>query len=83
MLSQTRPLTNGTMKELIRTNDVVLISYLEHRLREEGIEALTLDAHMSILEGSLGVLPRRIMVGEDDHARAERVLEDVRRGQTA
>jgi hypothetical protein len=68
------------MKELIRTNDMVLISYIEHRLREEGIEPLTLDAHMSILEGSLGVLPRRIMVGDDDHARAETILVDVRRG---
>lgn len=67
------------MKELIRTNDIVLISYLEHRLAEAGIEALTLDSHMSIVEGSLGVLPRRIMVGDDDLARAERILADVRR----
>lgn len=67
------------MKELIRTNDIVLISYLEHRLAEAGIEALTLDSHMSIVEGSLGVLPRRIMVGDDDLARAERILADVKR----
>lgn len=67
------------MKELIRTNDIVLISYLEHRLGEAGIEALTLDSHMSIVEGSLGVLPRRIMVGDDDLARAERILADVKR----
>lgn len=67
------------MKELFRTNDMVLISYLEHRLREEGIEPLTLDGHMSVLEGSIGVLPRRIMVSEDDHDRAVEVLSDVRR----
>jgi len=66
------------MKELFRTNDMVLISYLEHRLREEGIEPLTLDGHMSVLEGSIGALPRRIMVGEDDHDRAVEVLNGVR-----
>lgn len=69
------------MKELIRTNNMVLISYLEHRLAEEGIESLMLDAHMSILEGSLGVLPRRMMVDDDDHARADTILADVRREQ--
>ncbi|MGB5950537.1 MAG: DUF2007 domain-containing protein [Parvibaculum sp.] len=67
------------MKELTRTNDIVLLSYLEHRLREAGIEALTLDTHTSIVEGSLGILPRRIMVGDDDLGEAERILDDVRR----
>lgn len=57
---------------------MVLISYLEHRLREEGIEPLTLDGHMSVLEGSIGVLPRRIMVLEDDYDRAIEVLNDVK-----
>jgi hypothetical protein len=66
------------MKELFRTNDMVLISYLEHRLREEGIEPLTLDGHMSVLEGSLGVLPRRIMVSEEDHNRARGILDSVK-----
>ncbi|MCE9649952.1 MAG: DUF2007 domain-containing protein [Parvibaculum sp.] len=66
------------MKELIRTNDMVLISYLEHRLREEAIEPLTLDGHMSVLEGSLGVLQRRIMVAEDDYDRARGVLDGVK-----
>lgn len=69
------------MKELIRSNDMVLISYLEHRLREEGIECFMLDGHMSILEGSLGVLPRRMMVDDDDHIRADAILNDVRREQ--
>jgi hypothetical protein len=66
------------MKELIRTNDMVLMSYLEHRLNEEGIEPLTLDGHMSVLEGSLGVLPRRIMVTEEDYDRAWEVLNSVK-----
>ncbi len=66
------------MKELFRTNDMVLISYLEHRLREEGIEPLTLDGHMSVLEGSIGVLPRRIMVSEDNYDGAVGVLDSVK-----
>lgn len=67
------------MKELLRLNDMVLISYLEHRMREEGIETLMLDGHMSVMEGSLGVLPRRMMVGEDDYDRAQGILDEVRR----
>jgi hypothetical protein len=69
------------MKELTRTNDMVLISYLEHRLREEGIEPLVLDGHMSVLEGSIGVLPRRIMVPEDEYDRASHVLNSVKQEQ--
>lgn len=67
------------MKELFRSNDMVLISFLEHRLNEEGIEALMLDGYMSIMEGSLGVLPQRMMVMEEDLARARIVLDEVRK----
>jgi len=61
------------MKELLRTNDLVLISFVRALLDEAGIEALYLDHHMS-LEGSLGALPRRILVAEDDLPRARRIL---------
>lgn len=57
---------------------MVLISYLEHRLREEGIEPVMLDGYTSVMEGSLGVLPRRMMVIDEDHARAQGILDDVR-----
>jgi len=67
------------LKELFRSNDMVLISFLEHRLNEEGIEALMLDGYMSIMEGSLGVLPQRMMVMEEDLARARIVLDEVRK----
>ena len=67
------------MKELLRSNDPVLISYLEHRLREAGIEPLILDAYTSIVEGSLGILPRRMMVTEEDHPEASRILDEVQR----
>ena len=67
------------MTELFRTNDMVLISFIEHSLREEGIETLVLDGHMSVMEGSIGILPRRMMVAEDDHERADAILEALRK----
>ena len=48
------------MEELLRTNDLVLISFVEALLREAGIEPWVADQNMSIIEGSLGVLPRRV-----------------------
>lgn len=62
------------MRELIRTTDPVLISWLEATLRAEGIEPLVLDLHMSVLEGSVALLPRRVMVAEDDFAPASLIL---------
>ena len=65
------------LREIVRTNDAVLVSAIEALLRGAQIEHLILDQNMSVLEGSLGVLPRRIMVGEDDVAAARRVLTDA------
>lgn len=64
------------MKELIRTGDQVLISYLTHRLAEAGVESFGMDAHM---QRSLGILPQRIMVADEDYDRAQRILDEVRR----
>ena len=66
------------MKELLRTNDPVLISWLRAMLEGEEIEMFELDTHMSILEGSAGAIPRRIMVADDDHPRALRLYDDYR-----
>ena len=66
------------MKELVRTNDLVFLSFLETRLREAGIESFTLDTHMSVVEGTLGILPRRVMVADEDFAPAERLLAEAR-----
>ena len=63
------------MRELLRTNDLVRLSYLEALLRAEEIESLVLDGHMSVLEGSAGAIPRRLVVTSDDYAEARRVLE--------
>jgi hypothetical protein len=64
------------MLELLRTNDIVLISRIETLLEERGIGYVVFDAHMSALEGSIGILPRRVMVPSDDMAAARRALTD-------
>ena len=65
------------MKELVRTNDLVLISLIEVLLKEQSVGYLVLDQNMSVLEGSIGVLPRRIMALGDDYDRARRILIDA------
>jgi hypothetical protein len=65
------------MEELLRTNDLVLISFVESLLREAGIDLWVADQNMSIIEGSLGVLPRRIMVPADSLIQARRLLVDA------
>jgi hypothetical protein len=65
------------MKEVLRTNDLVLLSYATHVLGEAGIEALVFDAHMSAVEGSIGAFPRRLMVHEEDFRKALRELSNV------
>lgn len=65
------------MVELLRTNDAVVISFVEALLRDAGITCLVADRNMSILDGSIGILPRRIMVGDDDIAEARRILTDA------
>ena len=62
------------MKELLRTNDVVRLSWAQARLSEAGIESLVLDHHTSLVEGSIGAIPRRLMVAERDHRRASAVI---------
>ncbi len=65
------------MEELIRTNDIVLISFVEALLRDAEIEFLVVDQNMSVIEGSLGVLPRRLLVVSDRVDAARRLLTDA------
>ena len=58
------------MKELLRTNNVVRLSWAQALLRDVGIDSLVLDHHTSLVEGSIGAIPRRLMVAEKDHRRA-------------
>jgi hypothetical protein len=63
--------------ELLRTNDLVLISVIESLLKAEGVGFFVADQHMAAVEGSLGFLPRRILVDERDEARARRLLSQA------
>lgn len=65
------------LEELLRTNDVVLISFVEALLRDAGIEHIVVDQNMSVVEGSLGVLPRRVLVDGDRADAARRLLRDA------
>lgn len=64
------------MKEVLRTNNPLLITRAADLLESEGIRAFPLDQHMSVLEGSLGILPRRLMVADRDHFMARAILSD-------
>jgi hypothetical protein len=65
------------MRELVRTNDAVLVSAVQALLDGAAIPHLVLDQNMSVLEGSLGILPRRVLVAEDYLAAARRLLTDA------
>jgi putative signal transducing protein len=65
------------MRELLRTNDAVRLSWLQAMLASAGIETVILDTHTSILEGSAGAIPRRLMVHEDNEQRARAVLKEI------
>ncbi len=62
------------MKELLRTSDVVRLSWAQARLRDVGIDSHVFDHHTSLVEGSIGAIPRRLMVAEGDHRRARAVI---------
>lgn len=64
------------MKELLRTTDPTLIPFATALLDGEGIETFAMDVHMSTLEGSIGILPQRLMVRREDHFRARAILRD-------
>lgn len=65
------------MKEVLRTTDPTRIAYATVLLQGEDIAAFQMDVHMSILEGSVGILPRRLMVRDQDLFRARAILRDT------
>jgi Putative prokaryotic signal transducing protein len=65
------------LRELVRTNDAVLVTAIEALLAGAAIPHFVLDRNMSVLEGSLGVLPRRILVPQEHEAAARRLLADA------
>ena len=65
------------MRELVRTNDAVLISAIEALLNAAHIAHMVVDQNMSVLEGSIGIFPRRILVAEHEIAAARRLLVEA------
>jgi hypothetical protein len=65
------------MIELLRTNDIVLISVIEALLRDAGVFFFVADQNMSVLEGSAGFLPRRFCVPEDQAEQARTLLVEA------
>ncbi len=64
------------MKAVLKTNNVVLLSFAQSLLRDARIVSEVFDANASIMDGSLGMLPRRLMVADDDFQRAEAILRE-------
>lgn len=64
------------MRELLRTTDPTQLAFATMLLEGEDIAAFQMDVHMSVLEGSIGILPRRLMVRDEDLHRARRVMVD-------
>jgi len=65
------------MRELVRTNDTVRLSWLQAILASAGIEAVVLDGYTSVIEGSIGAIPRRLMVKDEDESRARTIMKEA------
>jgi hypothetical protein len=65
------------VRELVRTNDVVLLSAIQALLDGADIHHLMLDQNMSVLDGSIGAIPRRILVSDEDNLKARQLLADA------
>jgi hypothetical protein len=65
------------MRELLITNDLVLMSYVEALLADASIDAVIFDRHISLMEGSIGAFPRRLLVDEGRWPQAARVMREA------
>jgi hypothetical protein len=65
------------VKELLRTNNIVRLSWVQALLTDAGIGSVILDQYTSLVEGSIGAIPRRLMVAERDHSRASRLIAEA------
>lgn len=68
------------MIELMRTNDVVVLSFVESLMRDAGIGCFIADQNMSVMDGSIGILPRRVMVQPDRADEARQIVTDAGMG---
>jgi hypothetical protein len=69
------------MEELVRTNDAVFLSWLTACLAGDDIDAIVLDTHTSVMEGSISAIPRRVMVPDGDLWRAKKILAEAEKIQ--
>ena len=69
------------MRELVTSNDPVLLNYLQVLLNDAGIEVSVFDGNMSAAQGTLGAVQQRLAVAEEDWAQARRLLSDAGLGQ--
>lgn len=65
------------MRELLRSNDLILLSFATSCLEGEGIAVMVADQHMATLEGAIGAFPRRLCVDADDWHEAREILVDA------
>jgi hypothetical protein len=65
------------MRELLRTNDAVLITAIEALLKGAQIEHMVVDRNVSVMEGSIGIFPRRILVDEEQFDAARQLLKEA------
>jgi hypothetical protein len=65
------------MRDILKTNDPVLLNYAQVLLRDAEIPAVVFDENMSVMDGSLGILPRRLMVADEDFDRARAFLKNA------
>lgn len=62
---------------MLKTTDPVVLNYAANVLEQEGIESVVFDTHASVMDGSMGFLPRRLMVLDDDFDRAQKLLRQA------
>jgi hypothetical protein len=78
MATEGRGLTiNHFMRAVLKTLDPVVLNFAANLLSQEGIESVVFDTHASVMDGSMGFLPRRLMVLDEDFAKAEKLLRDA------
>ena len=65
------------MRVVLKTVDPVVLNYAANVLEQEGIESVIFDTHASVMDGSMGFLPRRLMVLDEDFDRAQRLLRQA------
>lgn len=65
------------MKELLRSNDVILINWLQVLLKNDGIDTVVFDEYTSVMEGSLGAIQRDIMVFSNQYLNAWKLIKEA------